>query len=107
WAVFLIIVRELTIMGMRTLAAVQGKLLSAELWGKWKMAIQSGTVMAILAFLVLRDAWGVPIPDWASRAPWYLVFLNFAVTWASALRYLRQNRVLLRNSWNPQGKDAD
>src|SRR5258706_9385431 len=41
WAVFLIVVRELVVGGLRTLAAIQGKILSAEQWGKWKMGVQS------------------------------------------------------------------
>ena len=101
WAVFLIIVRELAILGLRTLAAIQGKLLSAELWGKWKMGIQSGCVLAILAFLVLRDAWHLSMPEWAHALPRTLVLVTLFVTWASALRYLRDNRGLLRKSWNP------
>lgn len=106
WAVFLIIVREMAILGLRTLAAVQGRLLSAEMWGKWKMGVQSGSVLAILVYLVLRDSWKVPMPEWMQPVPQLLVLLTLFVTWASAVRYLRQNRGLLRKSWNP-GRPGD
>jgi CDP-diacylglycerol--glycerol-3-phosphate 3-phosphatidyltransferase len=102
WAVFLIIVRELTIGGLRTLGAIQGKVMSAEQWGKWKMGVQSGTVLAILLFLMLRDTWHVLIPQWAVSIPRDLVLLNLLVTWISALLYLRQNQGWLKKSWNAQ-----
>lgn len=103
WAVFLIVVRELVIGGLRTLGAIhQGKVLSAEQWGKWKMGVQSGTVMAILLFLVLRDTCRLPIPQWALSFPRDLVLLNLLVTWVSALLYLRHNEGWLKKSWNPQ-----
>lgn len=100
WAVFLIIVRELAVLGLRTLAAVQGRLLSAERWGKWKMGFQSGCVLAILVYLVARDAWAVPMPDWVPPLPRLLVLATLVVTWASAARYFAQNIGLLRKSWN-------
>lgn len=106
WAVFLIVVRELVVGGMRTLGAVQGKVLGAEQWGKWKMGVQSGTVLVILLFVVLRDTLVMRIPHWALTIPRDLVILNLLVTWISALLYLRQNKVWLKKSWNPQERNS-
>lgn len=104
WAVFLMVVRELVVGGLRALAGAQGKMLSAERWGKWKMGVQSLSVLAILTLLVARDAWLVPIPPWAQRSPSALVLLSLAVTWLSAVVYLRQNRQMLRQSWSPPSR---
>jgi len=100
WAVFLIIVRELVIGGLRTLAGAQGKVLAAERWGKWKMAIQSGSVIAILLLLVLDETMNLALPDWCDALPHRLVVLCLAVTWLSGALYLYQNRRLLQSSWS-------
>lgn len=100
WAVFLIIVRELVIGGLRTLAGAQGKVLSAERWGKWKMGIQSGSVIAILLLLVLDETMNLALPDWCDGLPHRLVVLSLAVTWLSGALYLHQNRRLLQSSWS-------
>lgn len=100
WAVFLIIVRDLVVGGLRTLAGAQGKLLAAERWGKWKMGVQSGCVLAILAYLVAKETLGWSLPPWTRRVPAQLVVCSLLVTWASAALYLRQNLQLLRKSWN-------
>lgn len=102
WAVFLIIVRELIIGGLRALAAVQGVLLSADRWGKWKMAVQSVSVLVILLLLVLQSR--LPLPGWTGRLPYGLVVLSMVVSVLSGLQYLYSARGLLRKSWNaPRG----
>lgn len=100
WAVFLIIVRDLVIGGLRALGGAMGKILAAERWGKWKMGVQSACVLIILAQIVARDSLGVPLPEAARALPRTLVLLCVAVTWGSALLYLRQNRQLLQRSWD-------
>lgn len=98
-AVFLILVRELLIGGLRTLAGVQGKLLSADRWGKWKMGIQSGSVIAILLLLVVVDTFKVRLPKAALAIPAVLTWLSSVVTVLSGIVYLRQNWRLLESSW--------
>ncbi|MBI4423241.1 MAG: CDP-diacylglycerol--glycerol-3-phosphate 3-phosphatidyltransferase [Elusimicrobia bacterium] len=100
WAVFLIIVRELVIGGLRALAGAQGRLLAAERWGKWKMGIQSGSVIAILLLLVWADTLHGRVPESARLLPWLLTLLSMAVTVASGVLYLLQNRRLLESSWS-------
>lgn len=99
WGVFLIFARELIIGGMRTLSMIQqGKLLAAETWGKWKMAIQSVCVILIIGILVLLERWpGAPV--WLWRVPYPLTMLSVLATWVSAALYLRQNRKMLQSSW--------
>ena len=102
-AVFMIVVRELSIGGLRTLAGVQGKLLAADKWGKWKMGIQSGAVIAILLLLVAVDTLKFRLPREALRLPAQLTWLASVVTVVSGLLYIRQNWRLLESSWGSPG----
>ena len=106
WAVFLIIVRELTMGGLRALAGTHGRILGADRWGKWKMGIQSGANITILLILVLSDTVELPLPWEIRRLPWILTVVSMAVTvWSGAL-YLLQNRPLLESSWGPRRPGA-
>lgn len=107
WAVFLIIVRELVVGGLRTLAGVQGKVLAAERWGKWKMGIQSGSVIAILLLLVAVDTAKLPVPMELLGLPWALTLLSMVVTVASGAAYVVQNRRLLESTWGPKPGGGD
>jgi CDP-diacylglycerol--glycerol-3-phosphate 3-phosphatidyltransferase len=98
WAVFLIIARELVIGGMRILTTAQGKVPMAESWGKWKMGVQSVSVLLMVGILALRDR--VPaLPEWLGRAPYWLSVLCVLVAWNSAYLYYRQSRRVLQKSW--------
>ncbi len=98
WGVFLIIARDLLVGALRTLAAVQGRVLAAERWGKWKMGTQSVSVALMLLILVVTER--VPAaPAWLSRLPYHLTVLCVIVTWGSAALYFRQNRKLVESSW--------
>jgi len=104
WAVYLIIVRELVIGGVRTLAGAHGRVLAAQRWGKWAMGVQSACVLAILALIVSVPGPAEGRPAWMQSLPAWLVLLCLAVSWASAALYLRQNRRLLQESWEiPRG----
>ena len=98
WAIFLIIARELLMGGLRALAGAQGKVLSAERWGKWSMAVQSTAVLAIIGFLVARERLPqVPAP--LQQLPYFLTLLCALVAWLSAYLYYRQSRRMLEKSW--------
>ena len=98
WGVFLIIARELVIGGVRILASSQGKIPAAEQWGKVKMGVQSGSVLAMLLILVLSERLDA-VPAWLTQAPYYLTVLCVLVTWGSAVMYFRQSRRMLEKSW--------
>ena len=98
WGVFLILARELLMGGLRTLAAAQGKVLAAEQWGKWKMGIQSVSVLLMLIILVASENRG-PLPSWSTCLPHHLTVLCVAVTWGSAYLYYRRTRQVLETSW--------
>lgn len=100
WAVFLIVLRELVIGGLRALAGVSGQVLSANRGGKWTMGVQSASIISILALLVWRHHASWPIPGWALGAAGPLIALCAAVSVASGVHYIYGARGLIQHSWN-------
>ncbi|MDD5628866.1 MAG: CDP-diacylglycerol--glycerol-3-phosphate 3-phosphatidyltransferase [Elusimicrobia bacterium] len=98
WGVFLIVARDLLLGGVRTLAAVQGKIMAAEKWGKWKMGVQSGAVLLMLVILVAIEN-SACAPAWLARLPYHLTVICVVFTWASAYFYYRQSRRMIESSW--------
>ncbi|MDE2141076.1 MAG: CDP-diacylglycerol--glycerol-3-phosphate 3-phosphatidyltransferase [Elusimicrobia bacterium] len=98
WAVFLILMRELLIGGMRMLAAAQGKSVAAERSGKIKTVVQCIAVLLMLGIVVLRDH--RLAPGWliASASP--LTMLCAALALSSLWSYYRQYRQMLEKSWS-------
>lgn len=110
WAVFFILLRELMISTLRVIAALEGKVMAAERWGKFKTVIQMtavGTIFFVLdlyhfshmlsgaaqtvccvAFLTLR------------KIPYAMTAIAAVITWISAISYLKNNWDLLRKSWS-------
>lgn len=97
WAVFLILMRELLIGGMRMLAAAQGKSIAAERSGKIKTVVQTIAVMLILGVVVLRDHDWAP---WSALVAAPLTMLCAAVALSSLWSYYRQYRQMLEKSWS-------
>lgn len=100
WGVFFIIARELLIGGMRILTSAQGHIPVAEPWGKWKMGIQSGSILVMLAILVLTEQAAPPFGDWLVKLPYYLTILCVAVAWSSAYQYFKQSQKVLEKTWS-------
>jgi CDP-diacylglycerol--glycerol-3-phosphate 3-phosphatidyltransferase len=100
WMVVIIVARELTITGLRLLAASKGVVLAAEKFGKHKTVSQ---IIAIIALLVtdacrewpagLRDVFASWIGTFSEIALWLTVML----TAASGLIYLWRNREIYLN----------
>lgn len=97
WAVFLMLMRELLIGGMRMLAASHGKSIAAERSGKIKTVVQTIAVMLVLAIVVVRDRGLLP---GAEAAAWPLTVLCAAVALSSLWSYYRQYRQMLEKSWS-------
>ncbi len=98
WAIFLIMARELLMGGLRALAGSQGKVLSAERWGKWSMGVQSAGVLIIIVLLNARDRFA-ELPPLVHRLPYFITLICAAVAWLSAYMYYRQSRRMLEKSW--------
>lgn len=86
WIVMLIIAREIIVMGMRIIAAGEGVVIAANIWGKVKTVMQIITVVAYL----LND-----IVDM-----WYLddilMGITLIITLWSGYVYLRKNLSLIK-----------
>jgi CDP-diacylglycerol---glycerol-3-phosphate 3-phosphatidyltransferase len=100
WMVIVIVARELTITGLRLLAASKGVVLAAEKYGKHKTVSQ---IIAIIA-LLLTDAnaeWNQPLQNifagWLPLFAMIMLWLTVALTAASGLIYLWRNRALYLN----------
>lgn len=109
WAIFLILLRELTISTLRVLAALQGTVMKAEASGKLKTTIQLIAGFTIMA-LLLNRVWVIDHPAthgfflavdaWAAPASWWLTVIASLVTLVSGVIYLANNKELLRRSWS-------
>jgi CDP-diacylglycerol--glycerol-3-phosphate 3-phosphatidyltransferase len=98
WAVFLILMRELAIGGIRMLAAAHGKSISAERSGKVKTVVQCIAVLLMIGIVVLRDR--DLAPAWLPQAAGPLTMLCAALALSSLWSYYRQYRQLLEKSWS-------
>jgi CDP-diacylglycerol--glycerol-3-phosphate 3-phosphatidyltransferase len=103
WMVVIIVARELTITGLRLLAASKNVVLAAEGYGKHKTISQ---IVAIISILVLHSyqqwGWlgqtvfglqlfGAPWPRWFTAAA---IWVAVALTFVSGGLYLWRNRAL-------------
>ncbi|MBI5597833.1 MAG: CDP-diacylglycerol--glycerol-3-phosphate 3-phosphatidyltransferase [Elusimicrobia bacterium] len=100
WAVFIVIVRELLIGGLRGLAALQGTLISADQGGKWKMGIQSACVLILIALVVGRSRGLLSMHEAGDPEAWTLAVLCAFVSVWSGLVYFYNGRQVLRRSWS-------
>lgn len=104
WTVFVIIVRELLIGGLRGLAALQGTLIAADRGGKWKMGVQSAAVLILLALVVGRSrAWLPPAESGDPPAEILSILAVLVSLWSGAV-YFYNGRQVLRRSWSVQRK---
>ncbi|MCM2267935.1 MAG: CDP-alcohol phosphatidyltransferase family protein [Elusimicrobiales bacterium] len=111
WAVFLILLRELTISTLRVLSALHGDVMKAEAAGKIKTTIQLIAAFTILTLLVLH-LWAkqTPLPAFLAWAPplakpvtWWLTVVTAFFTIISGGIYLYNHRSLLYKSWSERG----
>ena len=75
WTVVAIIAREFLVTGARSLAASEGVVIPANIWGKTKAVIQMVYVFVFLALVIIGD-----VLDAFSRvvaAPWWASFLTY------------------------------
>ena len=110
WAVFFILLRELMISTLRVIAALEGKVMAAERWGKFKTVIQMvavGTIFFVLdlyhlSHILKGNAQTVCqiIFNTLRQIPYAMTAIAAIITWVSAISYLRNNWELLRKSWS-------
>ncbi|WP_428070711.1 CDP-diacylglycerol--glycerol-3-phosphate 3-phosphatidyltransferase [Candidatus Avelusimicrobium alvi] len=110
WAVFFILLRELMISTLRVIAALEGKVMAAERWGKFKTVIQMvavGTIFFVLdvyhlSHLLTGYAKNVCIILFITlqKVPYAITAIAAVITWISAISYLKNNWELLKKSWS-------
>lgn len=110
WAVFFILLRELMVSTLRVIAALEGKVMAAERWGKFKTVIQM-TAIGIIFFVLdvyhlshiltgcARSAC-VFLFILLCKIPYAITAIAAVITWMSAVSYLKNNWDLLKKSWS-------
>lgn len=106
WIVVIIIFREVTITGLRISALTKGKVIAADDGGKHKMVSQVFAVLAVLIFLIFREAetkfFGLLWSDSAERvykdAIFILMLVTTLLTLISGISYLIKNRGVYFNA---------
>lgn len=110
WAVFFILLRELMVSTLRVIAALEGKVMAAERWGKFKTVIQMTAIGVIffvldvyhLSHILTGVAQSVCIFLFVllCKIPYAITAAAAVITWISAVSYLRNNWELLKKSWS-------
>ena len=110
WAVFFILLRELMVSTLRAIAALEGKVMAAERWGKFKTVIQMvalGTIFFVLDVYHLSHILHGTAQHVFSvifytlcKIPYTLTTIAAIITWVSAISYLRNNWDILKKSWS-------
>ena len=112
WAIFLILLRELTISTLRVLAALGGDVMKAERAGKIKTTIQLTSAFIIMVLLIL-NMWSTTRPLWGfldfapaltRPAAWWLTVITAFFTVISGIIYLYNHRELIYRSWSEKGR---
>ena len=103
WMVFVIIIREFLITGLRLFAIRRGKVLAAESAGKHKTVSQMVTIFFILLFLVVRESgvafffWSPACQDTFKIGILILMSVTVVLTLYSGFSYLWQNKKLIKS----------
>lgn len=110
WAVFFILLRELMVSTLRVIAALEGKVMAAERWGKFKTVIQMTAIGVIffvldvyhLSHLLTGCTKSVCVFLFVllCKIPYAITVIAAAITWISAVSYLKNNWDLLKKSWS-------
>lgn len=104
WMVVIIIFREVAITGLRALALTKGKVIPSDEGGKHKTVSQVFAIVAILLFLVFREAGMKVFQFWNEKteaiyrnAIFVLMLITVALTLISGVAYLIKNKEIYLN----------
>jgi len=105
WMVLVIVLREVTVTGLRIAALGQRKVIAADDGGKHKMVSQILSILAILVFIILREAgargklnfWTPGIENGYKDAIFFLMSITVLLTIISGASYLLKNREVWTN----------
>ncbi|MGC8729590.1 MAG: CDP-alcohol phosphatidyltransferase family protein [Elusimicrobiales bacterium] len=107
FAIFLIIIRELTVASLRVLAALDNYVLKAEPSGKFKTLLQFISIYLILIYLIIKNLSStnqsfIPIVKRFSFLPSYLIIITSVVTLVSGILYLANHYKMIEKQWGKQ-----
>jgi CDP-diacylglycerol--glycerol-3-phosphate 3-phosphatidyltransferase len=107
WMVVIIIFRDVAVTGLRMSALTKGKVISADEGGKHKMVSQVFAILAILFFLILKEAgtevfnfWNASTERVYRDAIFILMLITTLLTLISGMSYLIKNRGVYFNAKN-------
>ncbi len=92
WPIFIILVREFAVSGIRLAAAADGEVIAAAFWGKFKTVTQMISIIAGILMLCIPM---IPIGTTAVITA-ILVWLSVLFTVISGAEYIIRNRHLLK-----------
>ncbi len=92
WPIFIILVREFAVSGIRLAAAAGGDVIAASFWGKFKTVTQ---MFAIIAGILLMCIPAIPAETTALVTA-ILVWISVLFTIISGAEYIIKNRKLLK-----------
>jgi CDP-diacylglycerol--glycerol-3-phosphate 3-phosphatidyltransferase len=107
WMVLIIVIREITITGLRILAARNGNVIAATKFGKYKASSQMYVIAISLLLLTIYDVRGKFFSNrWHfltgirhHNGPiYYLMYIPVLLTLISGLEFLYNNRKLLKKT---------
>lgn len=100
WAAVIIIAREFAVSGLRTIAAAEGKVIAASMWGKVKTVIQ--IIAIILSLIKVNISTSAYLTDLVASnnlikvifdyAPIYSVIVAVIITILSGVDYFAKNK---------------
>lgn len=83
WAIVIILGRETAVTGLRVLAAKDGLVMAASIWGKIKTATQMVSVIMLLL------AWGISLPLWFSILAMVIFYMSLVAAVFSGYDYFK------------------
>lgn len=83
WAIVIILGRETAVTGLRVLAAKDGLVMAASIWGKIKTTTQ------MISVIMLLVAWGASFPAWFSLLAMGLFYVSLVAAVFSGYDYFK------------------
>ena len=106
WATVIIIAREFAVSGLRTIAASEGKVIAASMWGKVKTVTQIIAIVALLIqvnigaskYLISLVQNNPIISDIIKYGPKFLLLLAVIMTLISGYDYFKKNMNIINSN---------
>ncbi|HIU56980.1 MAG TPA: CDP-diacylglycerol--glycerol-3-phosphate 3-phosphatidyltransferase [Candidatus Ornithomonoglobus merdipullorum] len=92
WPLFIILIREFAVSGIRLVAAANGDVIAASFWGKFKTVTQMIAILAGILIMCLPHAFGSA----GNIITAILVWISVLFTIISGIEYIVNNRKLLK-----------